>query len=105
VNAGFGILYEFPRVALGIGLVDKASIEGYVTPKFEVVMNQALTLDGLGLIATSCATVRGNFGVFAGGSFRLGGVKLGQENQLFGKVHDIYRQGRAHGMVDPSACP
>jgi hypothetical protein len=104
VNAGFGVLYEFPRVGLGIGLVDKASLEGYVTPKFEVVMNEALKLDGLGLISSSCATVKGNVGVFAGGVFRLGGVKLSKEEQLYGGVHEIYRAGRAHGQADPSAC-
>jgi hypothetical protein len=104
VTAGLGVLYEFPRVGLGIGLVDKAGVEGYVTPKFEVVMNQALKTDGLGIITSSCATVKGNFGVFAGGSFRLGGVKFGKEAQLFGRVHEIYREGRAHGEADPAAC-
>jgi hypothetical protein len=104
VNAGLGMLYEFPRVGLGIGVVDNASIEGYVTPKFEVVINQALKTDGLGIITSSCATVKGNFGVFAGGSFRLGGVKLGKEEQLVGRTHEIYRDGRAHGQADPAAC-
>ena len=105
VNAGLGVLYDFPRVSLGLGLVDKASIEGYVTPKFEVVMNQALKVDGLGLISSSCATVKANVGVFAGGSFRLAGVKLGSERQLFGRAREIHREGRANGQVDPSACP
>jgi hypothetical protein len=104
VNAGFGVLYEFPRVGLGIGLVDKASVEGYVTPKFEVVMNQALKIDGLGIISSSCAKVDGNVGVFAGGVFRLGGIKLSKEEQLYGAVHEIYRDGRAHGQADPTAC-
>lgn len=104
VNAGLGVLFEGPRVGLGIGLVDKASIEGYVTPKFEVVMNQALKTDGLGIIASSCTTVRANVGAYAGGSFRLGGIKLGKEVQLFGVTHDVYRDGRAHGEAYPAAC-
>jgi hypothetical protein len=104
VNAGFGVLYEFPRVGLGIGLVDSANIEGYVTPKFEVVMNQGLQIDSLGIITSSCAMVKGNFGVFAGGSFRLGGVKLSKEEQLVGRTHEIYREGRADGRANPAAC-
>jgi len=104
VNAGFGVLYSFPRVGMGIGLVDKVNVEGYVTPKFEVVMNQALKTDGLGIISSSCATIKGNYGVFAGGSFRFGKIKLGQEQQLFGATNDIYKDGRAHGEADPTAC-
>lgn len=104
VNAGYGVVYSFPRIGLGIGLIDKASVEGFVTPKFEFVMNQALKLDGLGLINSSCTTIKGNYGVFAGGSFRLGKIQLGQETQLFGAVHDIYKDGRANGKADPKAC-
>lgn len=104
VTAGFGVLQTFPRVGLGIGLVEKASLEGYIAPKVEVVMNQALKLDGLGLITSSCATVQANFGVFAGGNFRFGKIELEQEKQLFGKTHEVYKEGRAHGGVDPSAC-
>jgi hypothetical protein len=73
VNAGFGVLYEFPRVGLGIGLAENASIEG-------------------------------NFGVFAGGSFRLGGIKVSKEEQLVGRTHEIYREGRADGRANPAAC-
>jgi hypothetical protein len=104
VTAGFGTVYEFPRIGLGIGIAEKASIEGYVTPKVEVVMNQVLKTDGLGIITSSCTKVDGNFGVFAGGSFRLGGIELGKEVQLFGATHEIYEDGRAHGQADPAAC-
>jgi hypothetical protein len=104
VNAGFELLGTFPRVGLGIGLVDKVNVEGYVAPKFEVVMNQALTTDGLGIITSSCATVKANYGVFAGGSFRFGNIKLKQETQLFGVANDTYKDGRAHGQADPTAC-
>jgi hypothetical protein len=104
VTAGLGTVYEFPRLGLGIGIAEKASIEGYVTPKVEVVMNQILKTDGLGIITSSCTKVNGNFGVFAGGTFRLGGVELGKEVQLFGSTHEIYKDGRAHGEADPAAC-
>lgn len=104
LNAGFGVLFTFPRVGMGIGLVDNASLEGYVAPKVEVVMNQALKTDGLGIISSSCATIQGNFGVFAGGTFRFGKIELEQEKQLFGKTRQIYKDGRAHGQADPSAC-
>jgi hypothetical protein len=104
VTAGLGTVYEFPRLGLGIGIAEKASLEGYITPKVEVVMNQVLKTDGLGIITSSCTKVDGNFGVFAGGSFRLGGVELGKEVQLFGATHEIYRDGRANGQADPAAC-
>lgn len=104
VTAGLGTVYEFPRLGLGIGVAEKASLEGYVTPKVEVVMNQVLKTDGLGLISSSCTKVDGNFGVFAGGSFRLGGIELSKEVQLFGSTHEIYEDGRADGQEDPTAC-
>ena len=48
--------------------------------------------------------MKANVGEYAGGSFRLGGVKLSKEVQLFGATHDAYRDGRAHGDAYPAAC-
>jgi hypothetical protein len=46
VDAGFGVLVEFPRVTLGIGVAQVAGSEGYLVGKSEVVINEVIRLDG-----------------------------------------------------------
>ena len=104
VDAGFGVLTEFPRVGLGIGIAKLASLEGYVSAKEEIVMNQTINLGGLGLISGNCATINANVGAYAGGSFRLAGVELEAEQQLFGAVREVLRKGNVGGKADDRAC-
>jgi hypothetical protein len=104
VTAGFGVLTEFPNVALGIGIAQVAALEGYVAAKQEVVMNRSLRLNSLGLISSSCGTINANVGAYVGGSFRLAGVQLTSEKQLFGEVNEVHRQGNRGGQLDASAC-
>jgi hypothetical protein len=49
--------------------------------------------------------VKANVGAYAGGAFRLAGVKLNREAQLFGAVREVFREGNSGGQADPKESP
>ena len=93
ITAGFGVLLEAPRVAFGIGVARLASTEVYLTGKEEVVVNEAVNINGLGLIAGNCTTVNADVGAYAGGNIRIAGVVLKQEKEIYGAVNQVYQGG------------
>jgi hypothetical protein len=93
VTAGLGVELEFPKVSMGVGIPKTAGIEVYMSQKAEVVANEAMRFDGLGLITGNCLTVEGNYATFAGGTMRLAGLKLTKEVQGWGKTNQLYQAG------------
>jgi hypothetical protein len=99
INAGMGVLLEFPKVSFGVGM-SQAEIAAYASFKAEVVANEVMRYGGLGLITGNCLTIGGNYGTYAGGAIRLAGFKFSQEMQLWGKATTIYQSGNP----DMSVC-
>ncbi len=93
VTAGLGVMVEFPRVTFGIGVAKVAASEGFLVGKSEVVINEVIRLDGMGLIAGNCTTVNANVGAYAGGTLRLLGKSFTQEKQIFGATHQAVKAG------------
>jgi hypothetical protein len=100
VTAGIGIVDSFPKVTFGLGAGQLASAEAYVTGKEEMVTNEVIELDGMGLIAGNCTTVNVNVGAFVGGKIRLLGLGVSQEQELFGGQHQLSKKGNP----DQSVC-
>jgi hypothetical protein len=101
VNAGLGVLLEFPKVTFGVGIAKVAAGEVFTSVKTEMVANQTMRYDGMGLITGNCLEINGNYGIFAGGTVRLAGVSLTKEMQVWGKVDSLYKAGNP----DQSVCP
>jgi hypothetical protein len=95
VDFGVGVRVDFPKIALGVGVVSPVggallgpSAEGYVTVKSEALANMKVELRPAGnfpVIVGTCLTLKKNIGLFAGGTVRLFGLELGAEHQLYGK--------------------
>jgi hypothetical protein len=98
INAGLGVLLEFPRVGFGVGIT-QAGGELYASMKSEIVANEVMQYDGLGLINGNCLTINGDFGTFAGGAMRLAGLKLSKELQGWGKQTTVYQAGNPNDGV------
>lgn len=73
-------------------------------PSRKSSLNRSVELNGLGIVSSSCGTAKASIGAYVGGSFRIAGVKLSSEEQPFGDVTEVYRQGNRGGQLDPSAC-
>ena len=93
VDAGFGVVFESPRVAFGVGIAELASVEAYLVAREEVTINEVMKYDPHGFIVGNCATVGANVGAYAGGDLRLAGLKFNQEKQLAGIVREVYKNG------------
>ncbi len=99
VTAGMGVLMQYPKVTLGLGIAKVASLEGYFVAKEELVVNDAVQFDGLGLITGNCLTVNANVGTYYGGKFRILGITIGDEKQIFGVQRQLFQTGNPSDAV------
>ncbi len=98
VNAGLGVLLEFPKVSFGVGLT-QAGGTIYASEKSEVVANEVMQLDSLGLISGNCLTVNGDYGTYVGGAMRLAGLSLSKEMEVWGQTNTVYQAGNPTDAV------
>ncbi len=111
VNFGVGVRVDFPKITLGVGLVNTvgeipiikpldSAIEGFVSVKHEAVGNVVVTREAAGpypVIVGTCYSLDTNEGIFAGGAFRIAGLELKQEMQLIGRQGDHKELGAGKG--------
>ncbi len=115
VNFGVGVRVDLPKITLGVGLANsavnipavgalEAAVEGFVSLKHETVGNVAVQREAAGpvpVITGTCLTLDASEGVFAGGAFRIAGLELKKETQLYGKLIDHKELGAGKGCAAP----
>jgi hypothetical protein len=99
ITAGLGVELTFPKVSFGVGIPKTTNVEVYMSQKAEIVANEVMRFDGLGLITGNCLTVEGNYGTFAGGTMRLAGLTLTKEVQGWGSDNQLYQAGNPDDSV------
>lgn len=100
-TAGLGVVLEFPVLTLGVGIKKVASLEATLKGKEEVVVNDIVSLNGLGLIKGSCLTVDANVGAYAAGELTLLNLSFGQEKQLYGLQRKVVNTGNPSDDLCP----
>lgn len=107
---GAAVRVDFPKIMLGVGLVDPKSkdivvgAEGYIAVKHEVVANVSVSLEAAGnfpVITGTCLKVDRGMGLFVGGDIHLLGLKFGGDKQLMGETADPFTRGTGTGCSEP----
>lgn len=96
LTSGLGILMQFPRTEVGLGLPGTGA-EAYVTVKNEVVANTTVHYEAAGpfpVITGTCLEVGVNLGVYVGAALKAFGFTLaGDETQVAAKVMPPRKSG------------
>jgi hypothetical protein len=97
LTSGLGVLIQFPRIEVGLGLPGTGA-ESYMTVKNEVVANTNVKYEAAGpypVITGTCLEVGVNLGVYVGGAFKaLGFTLASKEFQVGAKINPKKRFGK-----------
>ncbi len=97
VTAGYGVLLNFPKLSVGVGLSGMISGEAYVQFSTEAISNMDLFYESAGLtpvIVGNCVKSRVNIGGFYGGKAEFLGITVAEtETALFGKLGEEKKTG------------